>query len=195
MLGKDLYATDVLPRFMSEAGTDVDGILVVALKARFAFSGWIDTQAHRQLLLARINLRWGEALNQRVSAAFTVAGASAPPAFTKCLLHFSLGFRVGSAANEHVFVRIRDSGSTRFDDDEDPRELDIRVPSAQPGTPAGIETVMNDVARTFRQRVLPMLGLSAEAAPANSFVNANAYRDIVRSVAGAGVDPTMARRT
>jgi len=194
MLGKDRYATHVLPGFMSEAGTDIDGIVVVVLKARFAFSGWIDTAAHRQACLARVNTRWNLALNQRVSAAFTVAGASAPPAFTKCLLHFSLRFRVGTEANEHVFVRVRDSGSTDFDDDEDPRELDVRVPSDDPGTPAGVTAVYDTVATTFRQHVLGMLGLSPDAAPASSFVKANAYRDIVRSVAGAGVNPTMARR-
>ena len=193
MLGKDRYRTSVLPGFASTTN-EVDGILVVVIKARFDFEGWIDTKSRRERFATRINQRIDNNLNKKCFAAFTVAAnPDAPPAFDKCLLHFSVRFRHGSAANEHVFTTVSDSDANSFDGSDDPRELIIKVADSVPGSAADISREINRAADSFFPRVCALLGLSHRSSPANSFTKANAYINIVRSVAGTSVTPNMTR--
>jgi hypothetical protein len=193
LLGADAYRTSVLPG-LAGGGGDVDSLLMVIVKARFRFSGWIDTETHRRSALTRINQRAHAALNNRCFAAFTVAAnPQSPPALARCLLHVSVRFRVGSAANEHLSVEIGAGSDADWEPGDDPRSLVIGVADALPGTAAGVSTQMGNVADAFFTRLCSLLGLSADAAPANSFTKADAYKGIVRSVAGTSVNPTMSR--
>ncbi|RJP32381.1 MAG: hypothetical protein C4547_13970 [Phycisphaerales bacterium] len=188
-LGKDKFATSVLPGLLG--GADYDGILVIMLRMRFFF-GYAISDDKKKALFARLFSLIDNTLNYKRTAAFSIeTGADAPPAFSRCLLYFSPRFGVGGQqSSTHLYVTVNQDANERvnwFDADAtDPNQVDAYIANDSAGK-------LNDLGMKLAQHFIKALGMNLSAAPAaGSFSVPASYKEIVKTcMDGAAPDPVI----
>ncbi len=188
-LGKDKFATDVLPGHLG--GGDYDGILVVMLRMQFVFHYNIN-EAKRKALFARMFSLIDGALNFKRTAAFSVeTGANAPPALSRCLLYFSPRFGVGAQPSPaHFLLTVSQDAADAVHWFEAPavpiNQMDGYIIN---DSAAKIENLALEFVRGF----VKALGMNVSPAPsAGSYEVPASYKEIVKTcMDGAAPDPVI----